>query len=501
MRLPTANSAALTRRDFIKAATCAAVAASTGCWSRAARAAAPNVVLIFADDLGYGDLGCYGSNTIRTPHLDRMAAAGIRFTDYRSPCSVCSPSRAALLTGRYPSRCGVPFAVGGVYSDLGLEESEVTIAELAKGRGYRTACIGKWHLGIPPGFDFDTHAGFTAHSQFHPARHGFDLFHGMVGNTHPDGSTPLLEDDSIVDPDAHVTTITEHFTQRAVEFIHADPQRPFFIYLSHTRAHAPWMPNPRFAGQSLAGVYGDMVEEIDWSTGMVLGALEDAGLAADTLVIFTSDNGSAPASTYGSNGPFRGGKGSTFEGGLRVPCIMRWPARIAAGAVSGAMVNAMDLLPTIANLAGATLPSDRLIDGTDLRPVLFGDRLEGMHDRVFYYYNGLNLQAVREGQWKLHLPRTPEMLVWWESGLRDLEEPLLYDLSKDPGETQDVAAAHPDIVTRLMAEAAHARAELGSWDQPGTGQHTITHLMDDRRSLRHLRSQQDHQAMGRDIAK
>ncbi|MDE2731854.1 MAG: sulfatase [Bacteroidota bacterium] len=489
----TSNRATLTRRDFIKAATCAAALGAC----RQSTATGPNIVFIFADDLGYNDLGCYGSETIRTPHLDRLAAEGLRFTDFRSLCSVCSPSRAALLTGRYPSRCGVPFAVGGVYSDLGLQESEVTVAELVREAGYRTACIGKWHLGIPSGFDFRTHSGFTARSEFHPARHGFDLFFGMVGNSSPDGSTPLLEDDAIVDPDAHVTTITEHFTHRAIEFIRAEPQHPFLIYLSHTRAHAPWMPNPRFAGGSPAGVYGDMVEEIDWSTGQVLAALEQAGLSDDTLVIFTSDNGSAPNTAYGSNRPFRGGKGSTFEGGLRVPCILRWPARIAAEVVSGAMVNAMDLLPTIAGVAGAALPADRVIDGVDLRPILLEGG--GMEDRIFYYYNGLNLQAVREGRWKLHLPRSPQMLVWWESGIRDLDAPLLYDLRMDPGETQDLAAAHPDIVDRLTELAARARAELGAWDQAGTDQRAIMHLMDDRKSLRHLRSQQGHQAMGRNL--
>lgn len=494
MMQSSSDNVALTRREFILLTTFAAAIHGTGC--RNTNATGPNIVLIFADDLGYGDLGCYGSETIRTPYLDRIAAEGIRFTDYRSLCSVCSPSRAALLTGRYPSRCGVPFAVGGVYSDLGLQESEVTVAEMVRAQGYRTACVGKWHLGIPRDFDFKTHEGFTARSEFHPTRHGFDLFYGMVGNSSPDGSTPLLENDEVVDPDAHLTTITEHFTQRAVEFMLADRRHPFLLYLSHTRAHAPWMPNPRFAGHSPGGVYGDMVEEIDWSAGRILDALDESGLAAETLVIFTSDNGPGP---NGSSGPFRGGKGTTFEGGMRVPCIMRWPGRIDAGTVSGAMVNAMDLLPTMSSLAGAALPTDRKVDGRDLSPFLFGEGIQGMDNRVFYYYNGVNLQAVREGRWKLHLPRSPQMLVWWESGLRELEEPLLYDLQADPGETQDLASVHPDIVARLMVEAARARAELGSWDKTGTDQLPIVHLLDDRRSLRHLRSQQDHQALGRNL--
>ncbi len=489
----------VTRRSFLKSVACAAVATGAGCWGAASQAKGPSIIIIYADDLGYGDLGCYGSSTIRTPHLDRLAEQGIRFTDYHSLCSVCSPSRASLLTGRYPSRCGMPFAVGGVYSDLGLQESEVTVAELLKAQGYRTACIGKWHLGIPAGFDYRTHAGFTSKSEFHPKRHGFDLFYGMVGNTNPDGSTPLLEDDGIVDPDAHVTTVTEHFTRRAVEFIRAKPGRPFFLYLPHTRAHAPWMPNPRFAGRSQGGVYGDMVEEMDWSTGEILDALVDTGIAADTLVIFASDNGSSPSAAYGSNGPLRGGKGSTFEGGMRVPCIMRWSARITAGRTSHAMANAMDLLPTIATLAGAQLPEDRIIDGIDLGPLLYGDASMTAGTRVFYYYNGLNLQAVREGRWKLHLPRRTEMLVWWETGLRELAEPLLFDLNEDPGESRDVASQHPGIVQRLLAEAARARDELGSWERAGRDQRRIRHLMDDRRRLRHLRTQQGHHNLGRDV--
>ncbi len=492
------NLGFVTRRGFLKAAASAAVVTGAGCFG-AARAQGPSIILIYADDLGYGDLGCYGSVRIKTPHLDRLAAQGIRFTDYQSLCSVCSPSRASLLTGRYPSRCGVPFAVGGVYSDLGLQESEITVGELLQKRGYRTACIGKWHLGIPQGFDYRTHAGFTSRSEFHPNRHGFDLFFGMVGNTNPDGSTPLLEDDGIVDPDAHVTTITEHFTRRAVEFIRAEQGRPFFLYLPHTRAHAPWMPNPRFAGQSEGGVFGDMVEEMDWSTGEILHALEEAGGTAETLVVFASDNGASGSGTHGSNGSLRGGKGSTFEGGMRVPCIMRWPDRILAGQTSHTMANAMDILPTVAALAGANLPVDRVIDGVDLSPLLLGDASASVEPRVFYYYNGLNLQAVREGKWKLHLPRSSRMLVWWESGLRELEAPLLFDLDKDPSETRDVASQNPAIVQRLLAEAGRARAELGSWDRIGTGQHPIRHLMDDRRRLRHLRTQQDHQNLGRDV--
>lgn len=494
--------ASINRREFVKltaaAGALAAVPGLAGCRGSVADGHMPNIVLLFADDLGYGDLGCYGSQTIRTPNLDRLAAEGVRFTDFHSLCSVCSPSRASLLTGRYPSRCGMPFAVGGVYSDLGLQSSEVTIAELLKARGYRTACIGKWHLGFPQGFDYLTHAGFTSTSEFHPLRHGFDVFYGMVGNTSPDGSTALLENDGIIDPDAHVTTITEHFTQRAIEFIGEEKQSPFFVYLPHTRSHAPWMANPRFAGQSPEGVYGDMVEEIDWSTGAILRALHRLGLSEDTLVIFTSDNGASPSPVHGSNAPLRGGKGSTFEGGMRVPCILRWLGHTPQGMTSDIMSSAMDLLPTIAGLAGARLPGDRVIDGADIWPaIVSGDLLEG---RMLYYYNGLNLQAIREGRWKLHLPRRPEMVVWWESGMRELDAPMLFDMARDPEEAEDVAAQHPDIVQRLLSHATTVREELGSWDKEGADQKPIRHLLNDRRSLRHLRTQQGHRDLGEDVS-
>ena len=322
----------------------------------------------------------------------------------------------------------------------------------------------------------------------------------MVGNSNPDGSTALLEGDQFVDVDAHVSTITEHFTRRTQAFIRDKPGRPFFIYLAHTRAHAPWMPNPRFAGQSEGGVYGDMVEEIDWSTGELLRTLEQAGRASDTLVIFASDNGSSPSPEFGSNGPFRGGKGSTFEGGMRVPCVMRWPNRIPPAQVSDEMISALDILPTIAALTGARIPQDLTIDGADLVDTLQGQASFIPGSRIFLYYNGLNLQAVREGRWKLHLPRDPDMLVWWDSGPKELETPLLYDLELDPGETVDVADQRPDIVAQLLTEAERARAELGSWETPGAAQRPIEHLMDDRRRLRHLRTQQGHADLGRDVA-
>ncbi|MDA2928596.1 sulfatase [Acidobacteria bacterium AH-259-O06] len=413
----------------------------------------PNFIIIFADDLGYGDLGCYGSKIYQTPHLDRMAAEGMRFTDFYATCSVCSPSRASLLTGRYPSRCGIPFAVGGVYSDLGLQDDEITIAELLKERGYATACIGKWHLGVPEGFDYQTHEGFSSGSEFHPNRQGFDLFYGVVGNAWPDGSIPVLDGDHIVEPLAHVSTITEHYTRRTIEFINEQKDKSFFVYLSHTRTHAPWMANPQFGDPAdEGGMYGAMLKELDWSTGEILKILKELDLDDNTLVIFTSDNGAAytPDQKHGSNLPLRGGKTMTWEGGLRVPAIFRWPGKIPARrVVSGELVTVMDLLPTIAYLAGVDEPSDRIVDGKDIWPLISGAPGAKSPHEMLYYYNGLNLQAIRSGEWKLHLPRTEEMLVWWEGGMRRLEEPMLFNLEADIGEERDLANRQPDVVARL----------------------------------------------------
>ncbi len=491
------------RRDFMKLSTAIGITAAVpnifSCIERNRSDRPPNFIIIFADDLGYGDLGCYGSKTIQTPNLDRMAAEGMRFSDFSVTCSVCSPSRASLLTGRYPSRCGMPFAVGGVYSDVGLQDDEITIAGLLKKQNYSTACIGKWHLGIPQGFNYQTHEGFTSDSEFHPNRQGFDLFFGVAGNSSPDGSLVLLENDGIVEIDANITTSTEHYTRNAIDFIRENKDKPFFIYFPHNRPHFPMMANPRFEGKSRAGVYGDLVEEIDWSTGEILQALKEFDLDDNTLVIFTSDNGAAnnPDQKYGSNLPFRNGKGSTFEGGFREPAIFRWPGKIPAGEVIDEMANSMDLLPTLANLAGVKLPSDRIIDGADIWSLLSGDKSIQWPERTFFYYNGLNLQAIRQGKWKLHLPRTPEMLVWWDGGQRELDKPILFNLDADPGETQDVAAEYPDIVKHLLKLTKNVRKELGSWKKKGSDQKQIEHLMNDRRRLRHLRTHQNHQNMGK----
>jgi len=459
----------------------------------------PNFIVIFADDLGYSDLSCYGAKKIKTPVLDQLAEEGVRFTDFLTTCNVCSPSRASLLTGRYPQRCGLPYAIGGPYNCLGLQGSEVTIAKMLKPQGYATVAIGKWHIGMPPSFNFTTHEGFASKHEFHPNSHGFDLFYGTVGNSGTNAKVPLLRNETVVDCERAVATITDALTDQAIAFIEENRNQPFFIYFAHLRPHAPWVANPRLKGKSAAGTYGDMVEEIDESTGRIMQALKDLQIDDNTLVVFTSDHGSAymPDDRYGSNAPFRGGKGMTWEGGHRVPAIFRWPGQIPPGKVSDKMATTMDLFPTLARLAGAESPNDRVIDGFDIWPLFSGTEGAKSPYKVLYYYQGFNLQAIRAGKWKLHLPRNRRMLPWWETGLMEVKAPMLFNLSNNLGEQHNVAAKHPEVVKRLTDLAVNARMTLGSWDKPGVDQKPIRHLMDDRMGLGAIRNQQGHDKLGK----
>ena len=463
-----------TRRQFVRWVAAAAGAAALPAAARAAEGGAkqperpfgvakdkPNFIIIFADDLGYGDLGCYGSKHIRTPRIDRMAGEGVRFTDFYVGANVCSPSRAALLTGCYPQRCGVPMGLSprrAEHKNLGLNPNEHTLGELLQKRGYATMAVGKWHLGWQ--------------EMFHPTNQGFDAYFGMPWNY---GHSPILVDGrKIVQNPVDLTTITQRYTERAVRFITANRNRPFFLYLAHTVPHLPLRPNPKFKGTSRAGAYGDVVEELDWSVGAVLDALVKLDLDERTLVIFTSDNGPAPqfAQQYGSGGPLRGSKYTTFEAGHREPFIARWPGRVPAGRTCGELITSMDLLPTLVRLAGGREPADRKIDGKDIAPLLLGrPGAKSPHD-VLYYYNNTHLQAVRWRQWKLHLPRKPEMCPWWQGtkGIASLDEPLLFDLRADPGAKTNVAARHPDVVRRMLALAEAGRKDLGDTGRKGAGQ-------------------------------
>ncbi len=425
----------------------------------------PNIVVIFADDLGYGDLGCYGSPTIRTPQLDRMAGEGLRFTDFYSAAEVCTPSRAALLTGRYPLRSGMCGGRRVLFPDSpgGLPREEITIATALKARGYATAHVGKWHLGIHPGgrpsdHGFDFSFGLP-YSNDMDARPGLAKGTAMLAEPPHDGwRVPLLRDGKAIETQVDQTALTKRYTETAVDFIRAHGGKPFFLYFAHAFPHVPLFASPEFKGRSRRGIYGDTVEELDWSVGRVLDALRAAGLADNTLVFFTSDNG--PWLTQGLQGgdagPLRDGKGSTWEGGMRVPGIAWWPGRIAAG-TTHLPASTMDLFSTSLALAGAALPQDRAIDGIDLSPVLFGRGL--LPERPFFYYRGDKLAAVRLGEHKLHF--------FTQTGYGQPEPqpdfhdpPLLFHLGRDPGERVSIAAQHPEIVLRIQEIVAAHRAAL-----------------------------------------
>lgn len=399
----------------------------------------PNVVLIVTDDLGWGDLGCYGAKDLRTPQLDRMAAEGTRFTDFSVVTALCTPSRAALMTGRYPGRAGL--AVGVLRPDAtnGLASAEFTLAEAAKSAGYATGCIGKWHLGFRPGM--------------RPMDQGFDSYFGVLHNldrfeTAPfekEGGTPVLRGDTVVERPAVPAKLTGQYTEEALRFIEENRARPFFLYVSHAMPHIPYDASPAFRGRSARGPYGDAVEELDDSTGRLLGKLRALGLAERTLVLFTSDNG-PERNTPGSAGPWRGGKHTVFEGGLRVPCLAWWPGTVPAGRTCDDFIASLDLLPTLAALAGAALPADLKPDGYDVSPVLLGRPGARSPRTTLYSLYGLGArraESLREGRWKLLVGPAPQ----------------LYDLVADPGETSDVAGAHPDLVGRLSKLARDIRAE------------------------------------------
>jgi arylsulfatase len=442
----------------------------------------PNILLIFVDDLGYNDLGCYGAKdpAIQTPNLDRMAAEGIRFTDWASGSSVCAPSRASLLTGRYPQRCGLPVCpslrnFGKDYEDhVGLPPSEITIAEMLKSQGYKTAMFGKSHLGY--------------RKEYYPKQFGFDEYYGSLANFPIGGTCPVMEGDEVVDPAMKYQDIHKKLTDRTVEFMKKSKKadKPFFIYLAHYLVHGPWDPNRQFATDEEWAVYqkqpirghlqngGDkiypaMVRELDWHVGQVLNALKEQKLDKNTLVIFISDNG--PWLPAGSAKPLRGSKFTTLEGGHRVPAIAWWSGKIGSGQVENRLCSSMDVLPTIAGFTGCSLPQDRVVDGIDIGPFLLGDKKAKGHD-TFYYYNGLTLEAVRQGPWKLHLPRQKESHVYWHPAGRGgriatLDRPLLYNLGKEVGEGKDLSRSQPEVMKKMLSLAEDARAELGDWNRKG----------------------------------
>jgi arylsulfatase len=389
--------------------------------------------MIYCDDLGYGDVGCYGSG-IRTPNIDRMASEGVRFTHFYSGNPVCSPSRASLLTGRYAPRTGVP-AVLFPDDKVGLPDTETTIAQMLKARNYATMCIGKWHLGHLP--------------EYLPTSHGFDEYYG-IPYSNDMTPRPLLHNTETIELPADLDLLTARYTEQALRFIERSKSGPFFLYLPHTYPHIPLGASSGFRGRSPLGIYGDVVEEIDWSTGEILAALKKQGLDSNTLVMFSSDNGPW---YQGSPGKLRGRKNTTWEGGQRVPFVARFPGRIPKGKTCAGIGSIMDVLPTLARLCDVPLPKNQL-DGIDIWPMLSGQR-PGLEREVLLYFDNVNLQCARWRQWKLHLARHNSAAYSpAPAGGRvnlPLAAPELYDLVNDQDESYDVAGEHPDIVAEIKA--------------------------------------------------
>ncbi|MCH2602303.1 MAG: sulfatase [Pedosphaera sp.] len=443
-----------------------------GVWAMHAAAAAPNYVLIFCDDLGYGDLGCYGSTKNRTPRIDAMAKEGMRFTSFLSSSPVCTPSRASLLTGCYARRVGMHEDFTGHWvliprSRRGMHADEWTLPEMLKAKGYATACIGKWHLGDQP-----PHL---------PTAHGFDEYYGipysndMASARRGDPPLPLVQDTKVIEAPANQATLTKRYTREAIQFIERNKSKPFFLYLPHTFPHLPLFASKEFHGKSANGRYGDSVEEIDWSTGKILDALKQHGLDKNTLVIFTSDNGSN-GRNGGSNAPLSGAKGGTMEGGMRVPMIARWPGRIPAGGTCNELSSTMDFLPTFAALSGGLLSANK-IDGHDITPLLTGTKGAASPYEVFYYYRRRQLQAVRWGDWKWHLPLANTFPNWTTANQKGRGRPgKLVNLKTDLAEKVDVTAANPKVMAKMRELVAQAEAALGNEDRQGKEQRPATTL-------------------------
>jgi arylsulfatase A len=451
-----------TRREFFRAAASAGAAASvvtawstllTGCRAPTEKndcRKPPNFVIIWADDMGYGDWGRAGHPTIRTPNLNRMADQGITLTQFYSGHPLCSPSRSALLTGRNPIRTGVidVFIPG---QGTGMPLSEITLAEALKPLGYKSVCIGKWHLGSV--------------REFRPLRQGFDYHYGLL-YSNESISPDLWRNDERIEHPSHQATLTKRYTEEAIEFLDSTDGQPFFLYLPHTMPHVPLAVSESFKGASSRGLYGDVIEEIDWSVGEIINALDRLGLSENTFVIFTSDNGPWMIEDQrgGTAGMLRGEKAETWEGGMRVPFIARWPGMIPQGVVSQAVGSVLDFFPTCVALAGGTVPNDRPLDGINLMPALTSGE-EPL--RTLYYYYKEQLQAVRHGKWKLHFCYH-DMSIGnrhvAESWITP-ERPLLFDLEVDPSERFDLAADNPEIVAKLVKIAEDYKMEIARLDE------------------------------------
>lgn len=438
----------------------------------------PNIIIIFCDDLGYGDIPAYGGTQTETPYLNQLAREGMRFTEFYAAQAVCSASRAGLLTGCYPNRIGISGALGPG-SKTGIHEQEITLAEMLKTRGYATGIFGKWHLGdakkfLPLQHGFDTYFGLPYSNDMWPVNYDGVPYNdtSIYRGRYPE--LPLIKDNRIIeriqtlDDQASLTT---RYTQEAIRFIEANKQQPFFLYLPHSMPHVPLAVSTKFKGKSKQGLYGDVLMEIDWSVGQILKSVQEHGLDKNTLIVFTSDNG--PWMNYGnhagSSGGLREGKGTSYEGGQKVPCLMRWPEKIPAGTICTQLAATIDLFPTIAKIVNAALPK-QTIDGINILPLLLNPTAAPIRESFYYYYRQNNLEAVRNLQYKLvfaHEGRSYINQVPGKNGFpgpapENVPAPMaLYDLRRDPGERYDVQSAHPEIVEQLLQLAEKAREDLG----------------------------------------
>jgi arylsulfatase len=448
----------------------------------------PNVIIIFTDDQGYNDLECYGSLNIKTPHINKMASEGVKLTSFYAAQAVCSASRAALLTGCYPNRIGIHGAFMP-NATKGLNHNEETIAEMLKDKGYHTAIYGKWHLGD--------------HKDFLPLNHGFDEYFGIPYSNdmwpyHPQqgpifdfGPLPLIEGSEIIDTLEDQSNLTVDITERSVDFIRRKKGNPFFLYIAHPQPHVPLFVSDRFKGKSERGLYGDVIMEIDWSVGEILNTLKEEGIDDQTLVIFTSDNG--PWLSYGDHSgsayPLREGKGTAWEGGQREPCIMRYPTHLPEGKEIHQPLMAIDILPTIAEVTGASLP-EKTIDGKSAWPLLTGESKYAPQKAYYFYYHTNELHGIRYRNWKLYFPhryRTLNGRPGGKDGLPvnyeyiNLEKVELYDLSEDISESTDVAADYPAVVDTILGFAEIARLEMGDrlMDRKGTGEREVGKVLEE----------------------
>ncbi len=425
--------------------------------STTSEAPRPNIIILFCDDLGYGDLTCYGHPTIRTPHLDQMAQKGMKFTNFYAGSPACTASRYALLTGRYPVRSGLEWVLFP-HSQLGMHPKEKTLAEGLKEAGYATACIGKWHLGVtkadylPLQNGFDTYLGLPYSNDMLPPRYA---------------PIPLIQGNDTIESGPDQTTLTKRYTEAAIDFVQQHPSDPFFLYFPYAMPHVPLNPGEAFAGKSERGKYGDVVEEIDWSVGQIIDAVAEMGLAENTLIFFTSDNGPwlTQGANGGSSGLLRDGKGSTWEGGMREPGIAYWPGQVPANSVCTSITSTLDLYTTCLSLAGKEAPDDRTVDGRDISSLFLDDK-RALSDSPYFYYGPDNrLQAVRHGKWKLHIRTNSQLQVEYF----DKKLPLLFDLDTDPSEKYDLSEDFPEIVAQLQSTLVYHRDQVAQegtfWDE------------------------------------